>query len=93
MKLFVTITDQRAVSAYIGAKAKSKKSESDEEAQLLELKIAFPQVKGNLQLWKNIVEKDDFYGLWVNIDHDKSRVDYFPLMRKDYDALVRFFKE
>ena len=67
--------------------------ELDEEAQLLELKIAFPEVKGNLELWRNLVEEENFHGLWVNIDHDRSCVDYLPLMKTDYETLLKFFEE
>lgn len=93
MKLFVTVTERGLVSVYIGPKEENRKSELDEEGQFLELKIAFPEVRGNLELWKNFVEEQNFYGLWVNVDHDRSCIDYLPVRQKDYNALVKFFEE
>jgi hypothetical protein len=93
MKLFVTVTEQGEVSVYMGSQVAGEKPELDEDAQLLELKIAFPEVKGNLELWRNLVEEESLHGLWVNIDQDRDCVDYLPLMKTDYETLVKFFEE
>ena len=84
MKLFVTVTEQGEVSVYMGSQVAGEKPELDEDAQLLELKTAFPEVKGNLELWRNVVEEESLHGLWVNIDQDRDCVDYLPLMKTDY---------
>jgi hypothetical protein len=93
MKLFVTVTEQGEVSVYMGSQVAGEKPELDEDAQLLELKTAFPEVKGNLELWRNVVEEESLHGLWVNIDQDRDCVDYLPLMKTDYETLVKFFEE
>jgi hypothetical protein len=93
MKLFVTVTEHGEVSVYMGPQVAEEKPELDEDAQLLELKLAFPEVKGSLELWRNLVEEESFQGLWVNIDQDRDCVDYLPLMKTDYETLVKFFEE
>jgi len=45
MKLLIAIVQDGLVSMYGGPKAKTKKAKLDEEAQFLELKIAFPHAK------------------------------------------------
>jgi len=89
MKLLIATIQDGLASMYGGPKAESKRSELDEEAQFLELKIVFPHAKENLDFWKKLVAERNYYGLLVVVDYDKNSIEYLPLpTSKDYDTFT-----
>ena len=87
MRLLIAVVKDGMATFYSGPEPKTEKHRLDEEAQFLELKIAFkprnPNIGENLEYWKKLVEEKKWYGLFVLIDHDKDCTEYLPLETKD----------
>ena len=90
---FLIIVSEHGLSAIYSGEGKS---ERDQEAKFLELKLATdnPSVKEDLEYWKRLIQERNYYGLLILVDHDKNQVEYLPFETKqDYDSMVKDFKE